>query len=298
MTRPEVSEANLAFALEFKKLLDGRSDNSLARTMKPSASRDIVGKWRTGVSLPHDKEALDSIIAVFARWSGCDQDDGRFHKLRNLWSLADRDRDRRRYFSLKRADIRRAAASLLLSDEHPTAALSYTIENLSDIIGNGQLSAVTTSQIVDVIAHVPEHHRDHLTKRFTHILLERTSDAVNQRIREIVASAISKYFAWRPEEREIKQLVQMCEDNIQSSWETMAVSSPTSVGLARVGHSDILKKTIRTLIEDGERGKEDFARVREFYGHEFDQIFGVIRHFENKNRSGLIWANDTNTDLP
>jgi hypothetical protein len=131
----------------------------------------------------------------------------------------------------------------------------------------------------------------------THILLEKTSNEADDNIKNIVASAMSKYFAWRPTEYETKALLAMCHSNLALSWPTMAVSSPTSVALARAGCPDILKRTISRLIMDVECGTEDFDRVEKFYGNEVLQFHAVLSHFEDSNRTGLIWANDTNTLL-
>jgi hypothetical protein len=299
--------ARRRFAALFKRLLSkeesptrpnqGWTPSSLSLAI--GMSRQIVGFWCVGSAIPHTEETLERVIrALFGRHDGYEI---KKKDLRLYWHLAKQESDKEKWNASKaNDDVRQSTETLrriLLPYHAGSGAGAWRVENIVELISRRQLTSQATTQIVDSIKRLPRDEKNKFTKVLGQILLEKSSSDADERVREVVASVLSKYFSWRPAEDEMKALMDMSRATLAASWATIDVASPLSVALARAGCSDILRLTISRLITDRECGRNNFDVVEKFYGNEFLQFDRIMDHFRDHNRSGLIWANDTNTLL-
>ncbi len=293
-----ITAARRLFATLFKAALknnpvrpgDGYTQNAFAKKIKTSAAR--VSQWCNGKAIPRVEEFLDRVIAaLYGNKPGCEAEK---NQLRTAWRVAHQET------AQGCEEVRQSLTrlrSVLLPQGGARGVTSWTMENLVDLIGYGQLTHDLTSEIIAAIKLAPFAERTHISEALVKILAEKVSSLADRRIKEIVAAVLSKYSSWRPTEFELKALLDMCDRELALSWTPLSISSPVSVALARAGYPDLLKKTMSKLILDGEHGIDAFKRVERYYGNEFLQFHGLLKHFEDKSRAGsagLIWANDTN----
>ncbi len=269
---------------------DGYTQNAFAKKIKTSAAK--VSQWCNGKAIPHVEEFLDpAIAALYGNKPNCEAEK---NQLRAAWHVAHQET------AQGREEVRQSLTrlrSVLLPHGCVRGVTAWTMENLVDLIGHGQLTHDLTSEVIAAIKLAPLAERSHISEALVKVLAEKVSRVADRRIKEIVAAVLSKYSSWRPTEFELKALLDMCDHELALSWTPMSISSPVSVALARAGYPDLLKKTISKLILDGEHGIDAFKRVERYYGNEFLQFHGLLKHFADKGRAGsagLIWANDTN----
>jgi hypothetical protein len=307
MMRPGgVSPARWRFAKLFEKLLSkeespvrpnlGWSRRLFADAIKKTPP--AITYWCSGKAIPETEDTVEVIIRVlFADKPGYEE---RKSQLRLYWRLARQETNKRWNVYTGQDEVSQAAMTLrrfLLPLQAKGESVAWRVENIIAMISAGHLTSEMTTQVVRAIARIQCPERDDITKALSEILLEAATNEAEERIKEIAASVISKYWAWSPADSAMKALLDMCYANLKRSSTNMTIISPLSVGLARAGCPDILTRTIRRLIIDRYWSERDFNTVERFYGNEYSQLYGVLDHFDDPHRSGLIWANDTNTLL-
>lgn len=295
-----VSAARRRFAMLFKTALknNGWSQTAFASKMQRELASErkmsaaTISQWCNAHVIPKNKKTIEVAIAiVFRKKSSCEALKG---QLREAY------RDASQETNQNAEENCRALARLktfLIPSQPARAATLCTMENVADLIADGQHTDSGTKHIAGIVKLLPASERAFILDAFVKILCERTSNDTDHRLQELLAATLTKFYSWRPSDSQCKSLSDMCRRDLAASWSPLAVSSSASRMLARAGKSEFLERTISAFVLDSTHGVDDFSRVAAYFGSEFEHFLGLMAHFRNKERIGrtpLILANDTN----
>jgi hypothetical protein len=97
---------------------------------------------------------------------------------------------------------------------------------------------------------------------------------------------------WKPSAKMLAKLEQVCSDLLDGDPNMIGVVEPLVFALACHNRRAQHRKYLETVLCNDAWRTEDISRIGEYYEDRWTQVEAMRRHLKDKQRSGLLGAND------